>query len=129
MRCKVFRSTMGFRYLYHRYRGRLTYPYFYSTDKWISTDNESVRIVNYVRGVSLTVLVRIPGLQFTCVQVKFCIQWIRIKRSESFYCQLVYKWWKKLSFIVLKCGKDHLTSIISKPSLQYERLSVRLLQT
>jgi len=31
-------------YLLYRYRGRLTYPYFQSTDKWISTYGESVRI-------------------------------------------------------------------------------------
>jgi len=49
----------------YRYRGWLTCPYFKCTNKWNSTESESVRIVNHVRGVPVTVLVWITGPQST----------------------------------------------------------------
>lgn len=50
---KPFTCTLWSRYPYYRYRGRLNYPYFQSTDKWKSTDGELVQIVNHVVGTSV----------------------------------------------------------------------------
>jgi len=55
-------STLESRYPLYRYRGRLTYPYFWSTDKWISMDSDSVYSES-CKGVLETVLARIPGPQ------------------------------------------------------------------
>jgi len=49
-------TTLGSRYPYYRFRGRLIYPYFKSTDKLISMDSESVRMVNHIRRVPIRVL-------------------------------------------------------------------------
>ena len=57
------RITLGSRYPYYRYQGRLTYLYSESTDNWVSANGESCK------GVPVTLLVRIPGPQCNCVSL------------------------------------------------------------